>query len=54
MLILMGFFTEAAKNGVKLDYNTQIEMVFKTLSADFVSFRPHITVVTKSYNSPSS
>ncbi|GMN60000.1 hypothetical protein TIFTF001_029087 [Ficus carica] len=39
MLMLMGLFAEAAKNGAELDYNTQIEMVFKTLSKDFVDFK---------------
>ena len=39
MLLLMGFFAEAIKNGAELDYNTQIEMVFKTLSKDFVGFK---------------
>ncbi|GMN49585.1 hypothetical protein TIFTF001_018741 [Ficus carica] len=39
MLMLMGFFAEAIENGAKLDYNTQIEMVFKTLSKDFVGFK---------------
>ncbi|GMN62654.1 hypothetical protein TIFTF001_031742 [Ficus carica] len=39
MFMLMGFFTEAVKNGAEVDYNTQIKMVFKTLSKDFVSFK---------------
>ena len=39
MLMLMDFFAEPAKNGAELDYNTQIEMAFKTLSKDFVGFK---------------
>ncbi|GMN56927.1 hypothetical protein TIFTF001_026039 [Ficus carica] len=39
MLMFMGFLAEAAENGAELDYNTQIEMVFKTLSKDFVGFK---------------
>ncbi|GMN31357.1 hypothetical protein TIFTF001_049677 [Ficus carica] len=39
MLKLVGFFAEAAENGVELDYNTQIKMVFKTLLKDFVGFK---------------
>nr|GMN23390.1 hypothetical protein TIFTF001_040452 [Ficus carica] len=39
MMQFMGYFAEASENGAELDYNTQIEMVFKTLSKDFVGFR---------------
>ncbi|MBA0724728.1 hypothetical protein Golax_021392 [Gossypium laxum] len=39
MLKLMGFFTEAEDNGVELDVNTQIEIVFKSLTNEFVGFR---------------
>ena len=39
MLTIMGYFAEAADNEAELDYNTQMEMVFKTLSKDFVGFR---------------
>ncbi|XP_017614095.1 uncharacterized protein LOC108459259 [Gossypium arboreum] len=36
---LMGYFAEAADNEENLDQNSQIEMVFKSLSKDFASFR---------------
>ena len=39
MMQVIGYFAEASKNGVELDYNTQIEMVFKTLSKDFVGLQ---------------
>ena len=39
MLVLMDFFVEAAKIGAELDYNTQIEIVFKIISKDFVGFK---------------
>ncbi|KAK5846153.1 hypothetical protein PVK06_002425 [Gossypium arboreum] len=39
MLKLMGFFTEAEDNGAELAVNTQIEMVFKSLTNEFTGFR---------------
>ncbi|MFQ6626198.1 hypothetical protein Gotur_005397, partial [Gossypium turneri] len=39
MLKLMRFFAEAEVNGAELDVNTQIEIVFKSLTKEFVSFR---------------
>ncbi|MBA0760167.1 hypothetical protein Gotri_022930 [Gossypium trilobum] len=39
MLKLMEFFVEAEDNGVELDVNTQIEIVFKSLTKEFVGFR---------------
>ncbi|GMN28313.1 hypothetical protein TIFTF001_023154 [Ficus carica] len=36
---MMQVIAKAAENGAELDCNTQIEMVFKTLSKDFVGFR---------------
>ena len=39
MVKMMVFFAEAAENGAELDYNTQIEMVFNSLSKEFVGFR---------------
>ncbi|XP_012480820.1 uncharacterized protein LOC105795697 [Gossypium raimondii] len=39
MLKLMGFFAEAEDNGAELYMNSQIEMVFKALTNDFVGFR---------------
>ncbi|GMN58623.1 hypothetical protein TIFTF001_027726 [Ficus carica] len=47
MMQVIGYFVEASKNGAELDYNTQIEMVFKTLSKDFVGLRLHITFESK-------
>ncbi|XP_016690877.1 uncharacterized protein [Gossypium hirsutum] len=38
MITLMGYFTEAVDNEANLDQNIQIEMVFKSLSRDFVGF----------------
>ncbi|KAK5792935.1 hypothetical protein PVK06_034068 [Gossypium arboreum] len=35
----MGFFAEAEDNGAKLDVNTQIEIVFKSLTKEFAGFR---------------
>ncbi|KAK5785819.1 hypothetical protein PVK06_040438 [Gossypium arboreum] len=39
MLDLIGFFAEAEDNGVELDVNTQIEIVFKSLTKEFGGFR---------------
>ncbi|XP_052488005.1 uncharacterized protein LOC128041739 [Gossypium raimondii] len=39
MLKLMGFFVEAEDNGGELGVNTQIEIVFKSLTKEFVGFR---------------
>ncbi|KAK5845834.1 hypothetical protein PVK06_002066 [Gossypium arboreum] len=39
MINLMGYFAEVADNESNLDQNTEIEMVFKSLSKDFSSFR---------------
>ncbi|KAK5802717.1 hypothetical protein PVK06_030334 [Gossypium arboreum] len=39
MLKLMGFFVVAENNGVELEVNTQIEIVFKSLTKEFVGFR---------------
>ncbi|MBA0727406.1 hypothetical protein Golax_000397, partial [Gossypium laxum] len=39
MLNLMGFFAKAKGNGAELDVNTQIEIVFKSLTNEFVGFR---------------
>ncbi|MBA0778159.1 hypothetical protein Gotri_006060, partial [Gossypium trilobum] len=39
MLKLMGFFVEADDNKAELDVNTQIEIVFKSLTKEFVGFR---------------
>ncbi|KAK5819647.1 hypothetical protein PVK06_024664 [Gossypium arboreum] len=39
MLKLMGLFEEAEDNGAKLDVNTQIEIVFKSLTKEFAGFR---------------
>ncbi|XP_012458182.1 uncharacterized protein LOC105778972 [Gossypium raimondii] len=39
MITLMGYFPEAANNEANLDQNSQIEMVFNSLSKDFASFR---------------
>ncbi|GMN47278.1 hypothetical protein TIFTF001_016466 [Ficus carica] len=47
MLMLMVFLAEAAEYGGELDYNTQIEMVYKNLSKDFVSFKVAYNVGNK-------
>lgn len=39
MLKLVGFFMEVEDNGVEQDLNTQIKIVFKFLTKEFVSFR---------------
>ncbi|KAH1064014.1 hypothetical protein J1N35_029001 [Gossypium stocksii] len=39
MLKLMGFFVEVEENGAKLDVNSQIEIVFKSLTNEFIGFR---------------
>ncbi|MBA0577309.1 hypothetical protein Golob_027984, partial [Gossypium lobatum] len=39
MLKLMGFFVEVEDNGAELDVNTQNEIVFKSLTNEFASFR---------------
>ncbi|MBA0759627.1 hypothetical protein Gotri_022481, partial [Gossypium trilobum] len=39
MLKLMGFFVETEDNRVELDVNTQIEIVFKSLTNELVGFR---------------
>ncbi|MBA0722970.1 hypothetical protein Golax_003598 [Gossypium laxum] len=39
MLKLMGFFAEVEDNEAKLDMNTQIEIVFKSLTKEFAGFR---------------
>ncbi|XP_012448664.1 uncharacterized protein LOC105771818 [Gossypium raimondii] len=39
MLKFMGFFAEAKDNKVELDVNTQIEIVFKSLTKEFAGFR---------------
>ncbi|XP_016673279.1 uncharacterized protein [Gossypium hirsutum] len=38
MLNLMRFFVELEDNEVELDVNTQIEMVFKSLTKEFIGF----------------
>ncbi|KAK5819248.1 hypothetical protein PVK06_024225 [Gossypium arboreum] len=35
----MRFFAKEEDNGVKLDVNTQIEIVFKSLTKEFAGFR---------------
>ncbi|MBA0751790.1 hypothetical protein Gogos_000691 [Gossypium gossypioides] len=39
MLKLMRFFAKVEDNRVELDVNTQIEIVFKSLTKEFVYFR---------------
>ncbi|MBA0729479.1 hypothetical protein Golax_025793 [Gossypium laxum] len=39
MVKLMGFFVKVDDNRVKLDVNTQIEIVFKSLTKELASFR---------------
>ncbi|MBA0730360.1 hypothetical protein Golax_022568, partial [Gossypium laxum] len=39
MLKLMGFFAETEDNGVELDVNIQIKLVFKSLTKEFAGFR---------------
>ncbi|MBA0729455.1 hypothetical protein Golax_025494 [Gossypium laxum] len=39
MIKLMGFFVKAKDNGAELDMNTQIEIVFKSLTKVFTGFR---------------
>ncbi|MBA0771965.1 hypothetical protein Gotri_007421, partial [Gossypium trilobum] len=36
---LMGFFAEVEDNRAELDVNTQIEIVFKSLTNEFASFK---------------
>ncbi|MBA0763189.1 hypothetical protein Gotri_012684, partial [Gossypium trilobum] len=36
---IMGFFVEAEDNRAELDVNTQIEIVFKSITKEFVNFR---------------
>ncbi|MBA0729771.1 hypothetical protein Golax_020653 [Gossypium laxum] len=38
MLKLMEFFAEVEDNGAELDKNTQIEIVFKSLTKEFAGF----------------
>ncbi|XP_016700095.1 uncharacterized protein [Gossypium hirsutum] len=38
IITFMGYFVEVTNNEANLDPNTQIEMVFKSLSKDFVGF----------------
>ncbi|KAK5846847.1 hypothetical protein PVK06_003146 [Gossypium arboreum] len=47
MITLIGYFAEAMDNDVNLDKNTQIEMVFKTLSKDFAGFRAPYNIGNK-------
>ncbi|XP_012435442.1 uncharacterized protein LOC105762070 [Gossypium raimondii] len=39
IITLIGYFTEAVDNEANLDQNTQIEIVFKSLSKDFAGFQ---------------
>ncbi|XP_040960251.1 uncharacterized protein [Gossypium hirsutum] len=39
LITLLGYFSKAADNEINFDQKTQIEMVFKSLSKDFISFR---------------
>ncbi|MBA0727947.1 hypothetical protein Golax_000893 [Gossypium laxum] len=39
MLKLMGLFAETEDNGVELDMNTQIEIMFKSITKEFIGFR---------------
>ncbi|KAH1097158.1 hypothetical protein J1N35_014079, partial [Gossypium stocksii] len=39
MLKLIGFFVEVEDNGAELDLNTLMEIVFKSLTKEFVGFR---------------
>ena len=50
MIKMMGFFAEAADNGAELDYNTQIEMVFNSLSKHFVGFRAAYNLGEKEFS----
>ena len=42
----MRFFAEATENDAELDYSTQIKMVFKTLSKDFMGFKATYNLAT--------
>ncbi|XP_012453371.1 uncharacterized protein LOC105775400 [Gossypium raimondii] len=48
MITLMGYFVEATDNEANLDQNTQIEIVFKSLSKGFVGFRAAYNLGNKS------
>ncbi|KAH1130107.1 hypothetical protein J1N35_001485 [Gossypium stocksii] len=39
MIIIMIYFAEVTNNETNLDQNTQIDMIFKSLSKDFASFQ---------------
>ncbi|KAK5839726.1 hypothetical protein PVK06_008558 [Gossypium arboreum] len=39
LLKLIGFFVESEDNGAKLDMNSQVEIVLKSLIQEFVGFR---------------
>ncbi|MBA0845540.1 hypothetical protein Goarm_000026, partial [Gossypium armourianum] len=42
-----GFFAEVEDNGVELDVNTQIEIVFKSLTNEFLVLGPLTTWGTR-------
>ncbi|XP_017632659.1 uncharacterized protein LOC108475181 [Gossypium arboreum] len=49
MLKLMGFFVEGEDNRAELDVNTQIEIVFKSLTKEFTSFRTAYNLGNKAH-----
>ncbi|XP_012458222.1 uncharacterized protein LOC105779016 [Gossypium raimondii] len=49
MLKLMGLFAEVEDNGAELDVNTQIEIVFKSLTNEFASFKDAYNLGNKTF-----
>ncbi|KAH1082809.1 hypothetical protein J1N35_022570 [Gossypium stocksii] len=47
MTTLMGYFVDVVDNEANLDQNSQIEMVFKSMSKDFVGFRASYNIGNK-------
>ena len=47
MLTVIGYLAEAQSHGSKIDANTQMEMIFKSLSKEFIPFRTILNLCGK-------